>query len=63
MGRGGAVVGDPPPHLPLPVPPPQGDSAEEVTRRVCARSPMEPALRTALCQRVQREICKRQPAR
>ena len=41
----------------------QGDSAEEVTRRVCARSPMEPALRTALCQRVQREICKRQPAR
>ncbi|XP_072213171.1 UPF0561 protein C2orf68 homolog isoform X2 [Excalfactoria chinensis] len=37
----------------------QGDSAEEVTRRVCARSPMEPDLRSALCQRVRDEICKR----
>ncbi|NXN93757.1 CB068 protein, partial [Rhinopomastus cyanomelas] len=37
----------------------QGDSAEEVTRRVCARSPLEPALRRALCQRVQDELCKR----
>lgn len=38
---------------------PQGDSAEEVTRRVCARSPLEPALRRALCQRVQDELSKR----
>ncbi|NXP45339.1 CB068 protein, partial [Heliornis fulica] len=38
----------------------QGDSAEEVTRRVCARSPLEPALRRALCQRVQDELGKRQ---
>ncbi|XP_042657369.1 UPF0561 protein C2orf68 homolog [Tyto alba] len=37
----------------------QGDSAEEVTRRVCARSPLEPALRRALCQRVQDELSKR----
>ncbi|NXB11318.1 CB068 protein, partial [Cnemophilus loriae] len=38
---------------------PQGDSAEEVTRRVCARSPLEPPLRRALCQRVQDELSKR----
>ncbi|NXR47535.1 CB068 protein, partial [Hippolais icterina] len=37
----------------------QGDSAEEVTRRVCARSPLEPPLRRALCQRVQDELSKR----
>ncbi|XP_055552292.1 UPF0561 protein C2orf68 homolog isoform X3 [Falco cherrug] len=37
----------------------QGDSAEEVTRRVCAQSPLEPALRRALCQRVQDELSKR----
>ncbi|NXR13682.1 CB068 protein, partial [Semnornis frantzii] len=37
----------------------QGDSAEEVTRRVCARCPLEPALRRALCQRVQDELSKR----
>ncbi|NXH11477.1 CB068 protein, partial [Bucco capensis] len=37
----------------------QGDSAEEVTRRVCARSLLEPALRRALCQRVQDELSKR----
>ncbi|NWV41816.1 CB068 protein, partial [Grantiella picta] len=38
---------------------PQGDSAEEVTRQVCARSPLEPPLRRALCQRVQDELSKR----
>ncbi|NXO91541.1 CB068 protein, partial [Certhia brachydactyla] len=38
---------------------PSGDSAEEVTRRVCARSPLEPPLRRALCQRVQDELSKR----
>ncbi|XP_059346851.1 UPF0561 protein C2orf68 homolog isoform X1 [Ammospiza nelsoni] len=37
----------------------QGDSAEEVTRRVCAHSPLEPPLRRALCQRVQDELSKR----
>ncbi|XP_074784750.1 UPF0561 protein C2orf68 homolog [Athene noctua] len=37
----------------------QGDSAEEVTRQVCAQSPLEPALRWALCQRVQEELSKR----
>ncbi|XP_064031527.1 UPF0561 protein C2orf68 homolog isoform X3 [Pogoniulus pusillus] len=37
----------------------QGDSAEEVTRRLCARCPLEPALRRALCQRVQDELSKR----
>ncbi|KAM6289223.1 UPF0561 protein C2orf68 homolog [Aegotheles albertisi] len=37
----------------------QGDSAEEVTRRVCARSPLEPALRRALCQRVRDELRQR----
>ncbi|NXQ57783.1 CB068 protein, partial [Anthoscopus minutus] len=37
----------------------QGDSAEEVTRRVCAQSPLEPPLRRALCQRVQDELSKR----
>ncbi|OPJ86858.1 U4/U6.U5 tri-snRNP-associated protein 2 [Patagioenas fasciata monilis] len=37
----------------------QGDSAEDVTRRVCARSPLEPPLRRALCQRVQDELSKR----
>uniref|UniRef100_A0A8B9VZE4 Uncharacterized protein n=1 Tax=Anas zonorhyncha TaxID=75864 RepID=A0A8B9VZE4_9AVES len=36
--------------------PPGG--AEEVTRRVCARSPLEPPLRRALCQRVQDELSK-----
>ncbi|KAM9175145.1 UPF0561 protein C2orf68 homolog isoform 2-T2 [Mergus octosetaceus] len=41
----------------------QGDSAEEVTRRVCARSPLEPPLRRALCQRVQDELSKRGGAR
>lgn len=60
---GGAVVGDPPPPICSPPVTPQGDSAEEVTRRVCALSPLEPALRSALCQRVQDEICKRQGAR
>ncbi|XP_069733617.1 UPF0561 protein C2orf68 homolog [Phaenicophaeus curvirostris] len=38
----------------------KGDSAEEVTQRVCARTPLEPALRGALCQRVQEELHKRQ---
>ncbi|NXY90232.1 CB068 protein, partial [Alcedo cyanopectus] len=37
----------------------QGDTAEEVTRRVCARSPLEASLRRALCQRVQDELSKR----
>ncbi|KAM8794597.1 UPF0561 protein C2orf68 homolog [Eudromia elegans] len=40
----------------------QADSAEEVTRRVCARSPLEPALRRALRQRVQDELSKRRRA-
>ncbi|NWU43531.1 CB068 protein, partial [Hylia prasina] len=31
----------------------------EVTRRVCARSTLEPPLRRALCQRVQDELSKR----
>ncbi|NWH81900.1 CB068 protein, partial [Piaya cayana] len=38
----------------------KGDSAEEVTQHVCARTPLEPALRRALCQRVQEELHKRQ---
>ncbi|XP_057268579.1 UPF0561 protein C2orf68 homolog [Pezoporus wallicus] len=37
----------------------QGDSAEDVTQRVCARSPLEPPLRRALCQRVQAELRQR----
>ncbi|NXD74509.1 CB068 protein, partial [Eolophus roseicapillus] len=37
----------------------QGDSAEDVTQRVCARSPLEPPLRRALCQRVQDELRQR----
>ncbi|XP_068776936.1 UPF0561 protein C2orf68 homolog isoform X2 [Struthio camelus] len=41
----------------------QADSAEEVTQRVCARSPLEPALRRALCQRVQDELSKRRGTR
>ncbi|NXN22797.1 CB068 protein, partial [Nycticryphes semicollaris] len=36
-----------------------GRHPREVTRRVCARSPLEPALRRALCQRVQDELSKR----
>uniref|UniRef100_A0A8V5H106 Uncharacterized protein n=1 Tax=Melopsittacus undulatus TaxID=13146 RepID=A0A8V5H106_MELUD len=41
----------------------QGDSAEDVTQQVCARSPLEPSLRRALCQRVQDELRQRQNRR
>ncbi|XP_019401563.1 PREDICTED: UPF0561 protein C2orf68 homolog [Crocodylus porosus] len=38
----------------------QDDSPEEVVQQVCTHSPLEPALRQALCQRVQEELHKRQ---
>ncbi|XP_030407658.1 UPF0561 protein C2orf68 homolog [Gopherus evgoodei] len=41
----------------------QDDSPEEVTEKVCARSPLEPPLREALRQRVQEELRKRRAKR